>query len=284
MTKSKLNQDDDLIVIPSNNIVKPNELFRGLSYGDFVVNWTNWLMGDRPDYYDGGDILFLRGNVGYYNEQNTFYDRGDIKLFRNEGVDSIIGNGLMIRDDTAVLIPVITSQFDIGDHYGGAKIDDEVSLRRAVHDDLNSGGEMWATICEIKEGESAHQASKLVNENLEDYRVETPRFKMIVSEQNPFREKMEVPKEPGTYDAVTGGYFILIKKLPAGKRFVIRFGAKGRGNYYTDAVYDIKVEGRRLKSVQDISGPTRYPVEVYKEMSLEPMSKNTSVFQKFPRH
>jgi hypothetical protein len=267
-------------VIESKKFVKPNETFRGLSYGEIIVAWTNWLMGDRPDYYDGGDILFLRGNVGYYDDRNTFYDRGDIRVFRSD-TGSVVGNGLKIRKDTAILIPIVTAQFDIGGNYSGARIEDETSLRRAVRDDLNSGGEMWATVCKIEgEDKKKYLASRLVDDNLENYRAESPRFKMLVTEQNPFRKTMEVPKDAGVYDAVTGGFFILIKGLDAG-RYVIRFGAKGRGNYYTDAVYDITVEGTRLKTVKDISdNPKRLPAEIYEEIKIE---SSTQVFLKVPK-
>jgi hypothetical protein len=40
-------------------------------------------------------------------------------------------------------------------------------------------------------------------------------LELTVSDHNPFRDKIEVPIEAGTYNTVVGGYFILIKELPS---------------------------------------------------------------------
>ena len=47
---------------------------------------------------------------------------------------------------------------------------------------------------------------------------------------------------------------------------MIRFGAKGRGNYYTDAVYEIKLEGRRTRSVKDATDEKTTPDKLYKDV------------------
>ena len=255
---SQHGQSTGLSPFDSKLIVQPESSYKGLSYGDLVTAWTNWLMGDKPDYYDGADILFLRGNVGYYNDRDSFYDRGDPKTF-NHGEGHVIGNGIIIPEDTAILVPIITAQFNLGDQYQGARIEDEVSLRRAVREDLDWGGEMWGTIWKGEDQEN----HKLVDDLLK-FRFETPRFKMTVSENNPFRQEMETPKEPGVYDAITGGYFVLLRPLPG--KYVIRFGAKGRGNYYTDAVYEIKLEGRRTRSVKDATDEKTTPDKLYKDV------------------
>ena len=71
-----------------------------------------------------------------------FMTEGILRLF-NHGEGHVIGNGIIIPEDTAILVPIITAQFNLGDQYQGARIEDEVSLRRAVREDLDWGGEMW---------------------------------------------------------------------------------------------------------------------------------------------
>jgi hypothetical protein len=273
------------VFAPGHGTVIPrNENYRGLSYGAIIARWTNWLMGSKPDYYDGSDILFLRGNVGYYNNRFSFYDRGDARRFNKEKFPSTPGNGVMIHEDTAVFIPIITAQFNIGDYYSGARIEDENSIRRAIREDLDGGGEMWATICDIN---NAKKTYSLVDD-LKEYRVESPLFKMLLTEQNPFRKIMEVPKEPGIYDAATGGYFVLLTDLTKDKKtpkeypyhYAIRFGGKGRGNYYTDAVYEITVNAPRATSVEDVSSKGHGPQDAYDRVNftfLDPTRKTESV-------
>ena len=47
------------------DVVRPTENFRGMSYSEWATIWSNWLFSEDPDTYDGGNILFLRGNVSY---------------------------------------------------------------------------------------------------------------------------------------------------------------------------------------------------------------------------
>ena len=48
--------------------------------------------------------------------------------------------------------------------------------------------------------------------------------------------------DPGEYQAITDGFFIILKSLPANTSWRLRFGGKGRQKYYrTDAIYDIHV-------------------------------------------
>jgi hypothetical protein len=147
-----------------------------------------------------------------------------------------------ISPDTAIFVPVITATYVIGDRYEGTTLENEVQIRNAARKDIRLGGDMWARIKEQKENSWIPIAK-----NLKEYKIESPLFRLKVSERNPFLPHLEVPLEPGDYDAaVVVGYFLLIKKLDKGK-YRIQFGAKGRGDYRTDAVYDILVEGPELK-------------------------------------
>lgn len=89
--------------------LKLNENFNGLSYGNLLARWNNWLLSSNPYYY-GGDILFLRGNVENYTDSNSFLD-----------MTNFSGNGQRISYGTAVFFAVISCQFNIGDYYEGGK-------------------------------------------------------------------------------------------------------------------------------------------------------------------
>ena len=106
---------------------------------------------------------------------------------------------------------------------------------------------MWATI--IRKGDM--KSSKIVK-NLKDYRVESPLFRLVIPKNSLLKDKTEYASKPGIYDAVSGGYFIMIRSLPP-STYRINFGAKGRGTYRTNAVYDILVEGKKRDRVIDES-------------------------------
>jgi hypothetical protein len=219
---------------PRLAVMATDENFRGHSYSDLIELWANWLLGPYPDYRDGGDILFLRGNIGYYADSTSAYDRTG-------------NNSITVFSGTSVLIPVMTAMFHSGHSRDGYNLDNGEAMREAVRADINSSGDIWARIQRRDE-----DMYKIV-EDLEHFYVESRLCALKVSEQNPFRDKLEFPIEPGTYDMVVGGIVIFIKELPVGE-YSLWFGGKGRGVYYTDAYYDIKVrDQRRPKFLNDIS-------------------------------
>ena len=63
---------------------------------------------------------------------------------------------------------------------------------------------------------------------------------------------MEMPVKPGIYDAITTGYFIMIRGLHASKYGII-FGGEGMGAYATNSVYDIYVRKKRMERLIDSS-------------------------------
>jgi hypothetical protein len=214
-------------------IVRPYENFGGMSYGQWAAEWNKWLFSEAPDTYDGGNVLFLRGNVDYrpistkkdsprYADRNAIYDRTGRK-------------GESILQGTAIFIPVITTVSFIGDNYEGKILRNEKDVRYYVNKDTNDTLKMWAAI--KKKGDK--DASSLVK-NLEDYRFESPLFKLDVPKASFLRERMELIIKPGVYDAITSGYFIMIKSLPPAI-YRINFGGEGMGIYVTNSVYDIEV-------------------------------------------
>jgi hypothetical protein len=99
---------------------------------------------------------------------------------------------------------------------------------------------MWA---KIKYANDLTQGGHDIVPILISYYMESPLFRLIVSERSKFKDKLEEPFETGIFDAVTGGYFLLIKGLPKGE-YRLRFGGKGKGSYITDSIYDITILGQ----------------------------------------
>jgi|GEM_PF-690431 hypothetical protein len=222
---------------PGDYVLGPEEYFRGMSYSDWAVVWSNWLYSDDPDRTDKFDehMIFFRGNLDYYK----YAAEGDIssldesKRFYNRTGDQAV----TICKGTTIFIPVLTAMYFIGREYEGMALSNESQLRRAARKDNDMSGGIWATIQTPDNGTS----EPIVND-LTLFRAETPKFKLKISDKNPFIQYILGDSPSGTeeYDAVTDGYFLILKSLPS-KSCRIQFGGKGRNKYRTDAVYDINV-------------------------------------------
>jgi hypothetical protein len=210
-----------------------NENYNGRSYGEWIATWTNWLLSDQTDYTEANDVLFLRGNFGYGQNLDNFYNK------TNENAETIYAG-------TAVLMPTVCTFLTIGSVYEGSKIESEIGLRNAINKTVHAGGEAWA---KIKRRNDRNNGTDIPN--LLDYYVESPLFKLFVSEQNKFLDKFVEPIEPGVHDAITGGYFILLKEFEP-DIYRVRFGGKGKGNYITDSIYDIIVLGTGRQTPREI--------------------------------
>jgi hypothetical protein len=104
---------------------------------------------------------------------------------------------------------------------------------------------------QIQKGRSA--LSKLVPSELDEYYVETPLFPLFVSESSSIRKTIEDPLEPGPYQALVAGIFVIIYNLEPGN-YRLAFYGRGVGRYTTRSVYDIKVK-KGKSNLQDISNP-----------------------------
>ena len=118
------------------DVVLPYENFRGISYGEWASVWSQWLVSDDLTY-NGEDVLFLRGNVNYmpiggkkggpqYLDPNSIYERSGKA-------------GETIFEGTAILIPILTSDYSLGDFYNGRKITTISDLRYIANKDTDGG-------------------------------------------------------------------------------------------------------------------------------------------------
>jgi len=231
------------------DIVPPNENFRGRSYGAWASQWLKKMLSNDPDSYTKDDpIIFLRTNVdyspvegrenGYRENSTTHYDRtGDKRI--------------EIYEETAIFFPVVEANFLTGCKNPEDKkkvLQTEEELRYYARKDIDTE---WEIGSYIKIGnENAHP---IVN-NLKDYRAESQLFKILVSYKSPLKDKWEEELEAGTFEAVTDGYWILIRELQASHEpYQIYFEAKKGTYYHYSATYDIFVEPRPKSNIKDRS-------------------------------
>ena len=225
----------------------PKDNYRGLSMGELVASWTNWLMSDRSEYGLMDNIFFMRGNVGYYQDLQKSYER-------------VRENAETSYEGTDVLIPVICTMYNIGDYYEGSKIQDEVGLRRALRKTFTAGRHRWARYKYAARYDASFDAasSESIVSELKNFYVESGLFKLMVSDRSSLREKLEDPVDPGVYDAVTGGLFILLKDLKAGY-YRIRFGGIGQGVYNTDSIYDLLIADKPPQTLAGLASIPNIP-------------------------
>jgi hypothetical protein len=233
--KSKI-RAKKLKALANKYVVKISETYKGLSYADIIVRWQRWLLSERPDQRQHGDILFLRGSVGYHHSSFNYFE-----------------SSVTISDGIAILVPIVTTHYNLGECYKGLIINDEFYLRKTVKEHIDAAGPFWAT---LEKNDNSSMVFKLVP-NLESFRVESMPFELNISKENPFLDKMDEPNIPGNYTGLVGGFFVLLRDLPASS-YKIRFGGYGMGGFYTEAVYKITIRPKKM-TVKDVSGPNFVP-------------------------
>jgi len=218
-----------------------------MSYGEWAAEWWKWLLvsEDADTYLQKDPVLFLRGAFDY--ETANGQRRPKRKLHK----DRTGNEKIEISEGTAIFFPVIEAEFNEEDpdpDDGGVLITTEAEMRYFARRDIDEGGEMGAT---IKKGNET--PTKIVKD-LKDYRAESPLFKLVVSDKSPLKDYLEVAQKAGTFDAVTDGYWILVRSLPPSEvPYQIHFEAEGRHGYYNSGTYDITVKPKPPSRVEDKS-------------------------------
>jgi len=233
----------EIVILADYDIIDPKTVFRGLTYGQWVSVWYNNLMSEKPDivYREGKGMAFLRGNVEYQKEEDE--SKRVFRLLTKEFKTRI-------QEDTAVFIPIISTMFQIGVEYQGDVLNNELALRAAARRDTVNGGEISAQI-KKKPNETV---TRLVPD-LNDFYIETPLFPLSVPVRSAYRSSIESPLDPGQYQALVAGVFVIIENLKEGD-YRLAFSGRGVGKYLTKSEYDIKVyKGRTV--LDDVSGDTR---------------------------
>jgi hypothetical protein len=230
------------------DVVSCNENFHGRSYGEWASEWLKWVVSSDPDTYSKDDpIIFLRANIdyspvegredGYRENTTTHYDRTGDK-------------GIEIYEGTAVFYPVLEANFLTGCKNPEVKtnlLQTEEELRYYARKDIDSGWEIGTSIA-IKNGKP-----RPVVKDLREYRAESQLFRILVSASSPLKNRMEEELKAGIFDAVTDGYWILIREFQAGGPYRIYFEARKGDYYHYSATYDIFVQSRPKSNFKDKS-------------------------------
>jgi hypothetical protein len=233
---------EKLNVLAGKYVVKTSENYQGLSYGDIIVTWLRWLLSDDPLKNPYGCIFFLRGSIGFHQTSLSY-----------------LQSSIEIPQGIAILVPIVTTHYNLGQYYNGLVIKDEYYLRKAIREHVDAAGPFWATI------EMRYNIPKVVRmvSNLELFRVESMPFELNISEKNPFLDKMDEPNYAGKHTALVAGYFVVLQNLPP-LSYRIRFGGYGMDGFYTESLYEIKIKTAKNKS-KDISGPNFTPEHLLQE-------------------
>ncbi len=126
------------------------------------------------------------------------------------------------------------------------RIEDELALREAVNRDSDESLNIYAIIMS-----HGRKSSPIVYDSNE-YRIESPMYNLIIGLKSRFRNGGEAPSDPGEYNSIMGGFFLIVRSMQVGQ-YRIKFGGVGRGNYATHSTYDISVRDKRRNLVSDVS-------------------------------
>jgi hypothetical protein len=189
----------------------------GLTYGEWSTKWWQWVSSiptkDNPTVDETG----AKCAVGQ-NNSNVWFLAG-------------VGGGEVTRACSipagkAIFFPVLNVECD----YLSPDIKTESDLRKCAKDDQDKATNLQATV------------DGVAIPDLKKYRVQSPLFNMTLPEDNVMGYR------PGTTQAVSDGFWIFLKPLPAGKHelhftgSLVDFTATGPLNFISDAKYDIVIK------------------------------------------
>lgn len=228
------------------NVVPVKENYLGMAYGEWAAVWDNWLMSEDPDRNVRNDIIYLRGNLDY--KPVALGDRFPRYMAPRSELTFVGRKRLLIFSNSGVLIPVLTARYSLGDLYDGKRIDDLMGLRDAVKRDTDESFNVYAVIRDL---ENRGRYAPIV-QDINHYRIESPMYKLVIKPKANLKDSGEFLTDPGAYDSVIGGFFIIVRYLPKG-RYRLKFGGEGRGRYSTHSTYDIAVLNKRRSMTNDNS-------------------------------
>ena len=248
-------------------ILEPNQNFRGMSYGDWIEVWSNWLFSSYPNYVPDEDILFCRGFLEYSGSAYDITQQQYIieaptkppgskptkniirttekRLLLNKDEDSEeVDLSDVVPTGTAIFFPLLTAMYSIGHTFEGRTLDNEFDVRRAVMKDTYESREVFFKLRKPK--------GELRRLDLLEYRFETRLFPIRISDSSPFIGYHFEDIQPGTFESVAGGYFVIVTDLPKGE-YTFEFGGKGRDGYRTRTIHRVVVREERRNLIRDSS-------------------------------
>jgi hypothetical protein len=217
--------------------------FDNKTIGQWATEWWNWYLSEDSDNNQpAGNIRFLRGG---YSHDHTFNDNRQ---------------ALSITPETAIFFPVIDSMFTFPhnnhkDHNGR-----EFKIKSLNDEELRTEDDIRRAILRERTSCKIASISNTADGDRQDIipdghwqRAESSKFTLKVSKNSKFKNdfKPPLPASSGIksdndynyFDALCGGYYILIESLPrSDKPYHIHFEARGESGYTNSGTYDIKVQ------------------------------------------
>ena len=159
----------------------------GIPYGDWLAKWWQWTFS-IPTAQHPRDA--------YTPEKCAINQKGPV-WFLADQLGGREERTCTIPAGKAIFVPLLVGQCD----YGEPDVKSDEALRRCAMAG-NEYGVIEATVDGIK------------LKNLEQYRTQSGFFNIIIPEDNIY------DRRPGTFRALTDGFFVFLEPLPAGKHDV----------------------------------------------------------------
>jgi hypothetical protein len=189
-------------------IVSPIEIYNGLSYGDWASIWCSWLFSDQDQT---GSVYFLRGNLDNESE-----------------VVRMNKNSLTVFSDLAIFFPIICTI--------SCRLLASNKLTQMMRRNDSTKQELNPEVLRLRINDTEIQ-------NLRKYYVESTEFMLEVSTNSALRSYFRRNTRSGKSEAVTAGYWVLIRPLPVGK-YRIKFQGQHRDGFKTSGDYTINIVKR----------------------------------------
>jgi hypothetical protein len=201
----------------SQSVYPINSKPYGLTYGEWTAMWWQWVLTiptkDNPVVDENGE----KCAVG----QNNL----DVWFLAGTGGGEV-ARTCTIPSGKAIFFPVLNVECD---YLSDLAHKTEADLRKCAKDDQDKATNLQATI------------DGVAIPDLNMYRVQSPLFNLTIPKDN----AMGIP--PGSTQAISDGFWVLLKPLPVGKHEIhfsgslVDFTTTGPLNFVSDARYDITI-------------------------------------------
>jgi hypothetical protein len=222
------------------DIVKFVTEFDNKTTGQWAPDWWNWFLSEDPDNDQPvSNMRFLRGGIGHDHKFNDNRQTASIKR------------------GTAIFFPVADAMFTFPHKDHKDQNGREFKIKSLDGKELQTEDHIRAAILKERTSCKIASISDTPNGDREDiipdgcwHRAESSKFILKVPKNSKFKKILQpgLPETSGNksednsdyFDALAGGYYILIESLSSGKLH-IHFEARGESGFTNSGTYDITV-------------------------------------------
>jgi hypothetical protein len=246
-------------------VMSPDEVYRGMTYKDLVEEWWNWAYSDDPTSSSDSDPVFLRGNFAEsaITKENLSSNTPSAITGFNDIYEA---NPIKITGDSAVYFPVYNTLFLFKDKYQERQLNTLQECKNKARMEFRSMSKAWATYTYEPNGSKIQRPKVVVAGDLWENYIESS-ITLVGSKNNILnREDYELNDEP--CEGADVGIYLLMKNFKPG-RYKIDFGGISVKNFFTRAVYDLKVDRKstalKKGSGSDVSDISRDMIKYSKQ-------------------